>query len=240
MGEPERVGALPSGTSRVRWGLPDAFIAWIAGYVGAIAASPFLDPDLPSSQQSVGALLAVLAAQNSGVLVALVLLARTKGLGGLVPDFGLAVRASDGGWVVLGVVLSLVLQLALLPIAELGRLDEPAQEVTRIFERARGLEAVLFALGVVVLGPVVEELLYRGLLLRGLARRLPPTVAVLASALVFALVHVIGDTGAGPIVPALFALGVLAGWRALETGSLSQPILLHSGFNLVTAILILS
>ena len=81
-----------------------------------------------------------------------------------------------------------------------------------------------------------EELLFRGLLLRSLARRVTALQAVTISALVFALAHPLFDPSLGTlaVVPALFALGAVSGVVALRTGELSRSILLHVGFNLLT------
>jgi membrane protease YdiL (CAAX protease family) len=240
MAQPERVGVGPSPAVRIRWGLPDALVAWLVGVATTVVvAAPFVDPDQPDSQQVV-ALLVGLLAQSAGVVGWLALVARRKGRGGLTGDFGLAMRPRDLGWVALGLGLSLVAGLLLLPITDLAGVRASEQEVVKLFERARGLEVPFFALSVVVVAPVAEELLFRGALLRALVRLTSPTVAVLASALVFALVHFLGDEDAGLYIPAFLLLGILSGWRALRTHELSQSILLHAGFNLLAAIQILS
>jgi uncharacterized protein len=125
-------------------------------------------------------------------------------------------------------------------VTELAGLEDSTQEVVRTFEdTANVAEQVLFVVGVVVVAPIGEELLFRGAVLRGLMRRTTPEIAVLLSAFVFALVHLAGDPGTGYYVPALFLLGLVSGWRAARTGSLSQSIFLHCGFNLFAAALIL-
>jgi uncharacterized protein len=90
----------------------------------------------------------------------------------------------------------------------------------------------------VLLAPVVEELVFRGLLLRALLRRMDVTGAVVVSSLAFALVHVIGDPSLGSlaVVPGLLGIGMVAAVLAVRSGSLSQPILLHVGFNLLTTL----
>jgi membrane protease YdiL (CAAX protease family) len=239
MGQPERAGAsAPAGP--VQWGLPDALIAWFFGLVVSLVASaPLLDARRPDTQQ-VPALLAALVGQGLGVIVAVAFIARRKGLGSLRRDFGFELRARDIGWLGIGVLVSVAAGWALVPITDLAHHHGSTQEVVRLFERAHGVEVPLFALGVVVLAPIAEELLFRGVLLRALVRRTTPGLAVFATALVFALVHVVGDPGTGYYVPAFLALGLLSGWRAQRTGNLSQSIFLHMGFNLLASILILS
>jgi uncharacterized protein len=64
----------------------------------------------------------------------------------------------------------------------------------------------------VIVAPVTEELLFRGLLLRGMLSRHRPAVAVLLSAFLFAAIHL----NPWQFLSALF-LGVLFGWIYLRT-----------------------
>jgi len=240
----------PAPAVALRWGLPDALIAWVAGFVCALlaivpiaimAASRAQVPDsgIPTDLE-VPALILGLVAQNLGIIGTLALIARTKGRGSLRADFGLSVRSRDLAWVAAGLGFSLVAGWMLLPITELADLSGSSQEVVRQFENANGIEVPLFALGVVLLAPLAEELLFRGALLRGLVRRTTPARAVFLSALIFALVHVIGDPDTYYYVPAFLLLGLVSGWRAMKTGNLSQSVMLHVGFNLLASILIVS
>jgi hypothetical protein len=89
---------------------------------------------------------------------------------------------------------------------------------------------------------VVEELLFRGALLRALLRRTTPAGAIFVSAMVFALVHPLGDPEVGSVivVPAILALGLVSGYLAVRSGNLSRSIMLHMGFNLLTVALVLA
>lgn len=78
----------------------------------------------------------------------------------------------------------------------------------------------------VIVAPVTEELLFRGVILRGLAMRVGSGVAVLVSALLFALVHL----NPWQFLTA-FPLGLLLGWWYLRTGSLTPCILGHALLN---------
>ena len=59
------------------------------------------------------------------------------------------------------------------------------------------------------------------------------------SALVFALIHLV-DPDTYYYLPAFLLLGLVSGWRAVVTGSITQSVLLHAGFNLVASILIVT
>jgi membrane protease YdiL (CAAX protease family) len=89
-----------------------------------------------------------------------------------------------------------------------------------------------------LLAPFFEELLFRGMLLRALRRRLDVAPAIAVSALSFALIHPLLDPTLATftVVPALFLLGVLSGILAVRSGELSQSIWLHVGFNLLTTL----
>ena len=96
---------------------------------------------------------------------------------------------------------------------------------------AHGTGARLLTVAVVVvLAPIAEEVVFRGVLLPGLAQRLTPTSALLWSALIFALFHV-PSHGAGAVAPGLLAL--VFGWARLRTGGLAAPIALHTTNNLL-------
>jgi membrane protease YdiL (CAAX protease family) len=236
---------------RLRWGIPDALLAWLAGFLGALLALVVMavyiaatrthvpDDGIPKDLE-VPALLLSLLAQNLAIIGALAFIARTKGLGSLRTDFGLRILPRDLAWVAAGLLLSLVAGWMLLPITELAGLKDSSQEVVKQFESANGIEVPLFALGVVLLAPLAEELLFRGALLRGLLRRTDPTRAVFVSALAFALVHVLLDPETIYYVPAFLLLGLVSGWRATKTGNLSQSVMLHVGFNLLASILIVA
>ena len=70
--------------------------------------------------------------------------------------------------------------------------------------------------------------------------KVTPATAILVSAVVFALVHYIGDPNTLPFLPALTGLGVVLAIVALRTGDLSTSIFMHAGFNLTTTILFLA
>lgn len=77
-----------------------------------------------------------------------------------------------------------------------------------------------------VLAPVLEEMLFRGLILRGLLTRYPPSVAIIHSAALFGLAHLnIYQFTVG------FSTGLLLGLAWQRTRSLWPCMLLHAGFN---------
>ena len=94
---------------------------------------------------------------------------------------------------------------------------------------------------IVILAPLTEELLFRGLLLNFFQNRFGSKIAVILSGLLFAAFHYSHSQGLGNI-SLLFALsffGVMLGIFYLMTASLIYPIMLHAIFNLLSSLRIL-
>ncbi len=91
----------------------------------------------------------------------------------------------------------------------------------------------LALLGMVVLGPLVEEIVFRGLLFGALAPRLGVLGAAALGAILFGAAH--GDL---VLFPSLAALGFVAALSYAATGNLTVPVALHV-FNNVFASAIL-
>ena len=81
---------------------------------------------------------------------------------------------------------------------------------------------------VVVIAPIGEEIIFRGVLLPGLSQHMRPTIALVTSAAIFGLFHV-PSHGIGAMIPGM--LGLVFGWARLRTGGLTAPILLHAANN---------
>jgi len=84
-----------------------------------------------------------------------------------------------------------------------------------------------FALAVVVLAPIFEELLYRDRLIIALRDRAGPALAVLVSAALFALPHLEAWSVLGS-----WMVGLVLGALRLASRSLSLCVALHAGLNL--------
>ncbi len=81
--------------------------------------------------------------------------------------------------------------------------------------------------------PLGEELLFRGLFLRGFLLRYGPVPALAFSSLLFAIVHLNPWGFVG-----IFLMGWLLGWLVLRSGSLWPSILLHGLYNLSSILLL--
>jgi glutamate-5-semialdehyde dehydrogenase len=81
----------------------------------------------------------------------------------------------------------------------------------------------------VVIAPLTEELVFRGLILRGLLGRWRPAMAILASAFLFALTHF--NPAQAPVA---LMLGALLGWIYVRTRSLGLCMIGHALNNAAT------
>lgn len=228
----------PAASGEVRWGIGDFLWIWPAGIVVSVVLASVGYGISGDKVGSPGALTTALAAggQFGTWIVAMVFVSRAKGRGSLTRDFGLVVHAKDAWALLAGIALLVVLNLMVLPIRNLAGREN--QDVVDQLEKAGGVKLAVLVLVAGLLAPVCEELLFRGLLQRSLRRRLAPGPAIAITAAAFALAHPLLDWSLGTlsIVPALFALALISGVAAEETGDLSVSILLHVGFNLVTVI----
>jgi uncharacterized protein len=83
--------------------------------------------------------------------------------------------------------------------------------------------AILFGC---IAAPLLEEMLFRGIILRSFLRQYSKTASILGSAALFAIAHL----NVYQLVTA-FAVGIVAGWLYERTRSLWPCILLHASYN---------
>ena len=91
--------------------------------------------------------------------------------------------------------------------------------------------AFMQILTVGIVGPIAEELLFRGLMLGSLSKHCNKWLAIVATSLVFGLVH-------GHPIAIIYAscLGILMGWLYCKTESLLAPIIFHMIYNLFSVL----
>lgn len=136
-------------------------------------------------------------------------------------DLGLALIA----WIAI-VASSLIVYLLLRPIA--GSLSDSTRQILTIATDAKRLRdqpasawAIAIPRGCLIV-PLFEELLFRGLLLEWLRKRLVNSYAIVVSAVLFAAMH------AYPIVmPYAFLAGLFMGWVRIKTGSTFNTLIMH-------------
>ncbi|WP_294628335.1 CPBP family intramembrane glutamic endopeptidase [uncultured Bacteroides sp.] len=77
-------------------------------------------------------------------------------------------------------------------------------------------------LAIAIVGPVIEELLFRGAVTKALLQQYAPRKAILISALLFGVFHL----NPAQMLPA-FCIGILLGWIYYKSGSLIPCIFMH-------------
>lgn len=223
-----------------RWGLGDAAVGWLAGQIGGLLTVTLVlalggysideFDELPLGLIVVGQV-----GLWAGLLGVPLVVSRTKG-NGMVADFGLRVTRTDP---VIGGLWGFLAQFPLIPLLywpilqladfDADDLSAPARELT---ERAVDpFGVVMLVVFVGVAAPIVEEIFYRGMLQRSLARRFGPHVAVVGTAVVFGVSHM-------QVLqfPALVLAGLIFGILAQRSGRLGPAIAAHMVFNMVTVV----
>ncbi|QZQ56076.1 CPBP family intramembrane metalloprotease [Curtobacterium sp. TC1] len=104
---------------------------------------------------------------------------------------------------------------------------------------------VVSAIGVCLVSPVLEEIVFRGVMQRRLSAELTPRtrfLAVLVTAFAFALMHLAISTPASSVAGfevfvTTFVLGLLTGTLVAMTGRIGGAVLAHVLFNTVAVVL---
>jgi membrane protease YdiL (CAAX protease family) len=233
-----------AGERPVRWGFGDALIGWVVAQVGGLVAFGIVvaltgvDAD-SSDDLSLGWIAVAQVGLWAGLLGVPWLAARLKG-NGLVRDFGLRFKGWDP---LIGTGVGLATQFVLIPLIYLPififfdvtseELEEPARGLT---DRATDpVGVILLVLVVGLAAPVIEEIFYRGLVLRSLENRFGVWPAIVGSAVMFGASHFQGLQ-----FPALTAFGVVLAYVTHRTGRLGPAIVAHMAFNLVTVVFLVT
>lgn len=221
------------------WRYFDVVIVFFAGAFAAMFAAAVIvgtgtDPFTPVPFS------AIFVTQAGGSFLAVWLLSRSRGSGSLAADVGLIVEPSDWWGVFAGIGIQIVIALLSAPlIVWLWPDGPPSQGVAQVAAASETLMEQLAVLGAVVIAaPIIEEIIFRGMLLSILRRSLSRWPAIVVSAAIFAGVHLL-DPDAVAVVPGLFVLGIVLGYVALRRGDLSLAIAIHSGINLLAAVTLL-
>jgi len=225
--------------------LYSVFLAYLLGMAAQVGLSLLLRLCLPpATRQGMGsaAILVSIPLALVPLVPAWLVFRRGQARTGVtLADVGLRGRGALAGaaWGVGAYAASQPVLLATLQLSQwlFRGLDTPTNPAITEFVRSSSALAhgVLF-LQAVLIAPVVEEALFRGVFLQALLPRLGPAGSVLVSAGLFALLHPQLPTG----FLGLFALGAIFGVVFLLRGSLVPCILAHAINNgLILAYLVL-
>ena len=90
------------------------------------------------------------------------------------------------------------------------------------------MSIVVTYLGLGVVAPVGEEVIFRGIIQRVFGRNMRGVLAVVLAGLFFGIMHL-----APTLLPSMFVFGVFLGYLFFATSNLTYPILAHCTFNTV-------
>lgn len=170
-------------------------------------------------------------------IVAMTLASQKDGSGHFVNDYQARFKPLD----ILGVPIGVLSQLVIVPLVykpletiweDTFTDDKLSENAKDLVDRAHGGGMVLLVIMVCVCAPIVEELVYRGLLQGSFSARFNHVPAWLVASAIFALIHF------RPVeYPGLFVIGLVCGYCAMSTGRLGMAMACHVGFN-VTGLLL--
>jgi membrane protease YdiL (CAAX protease family) len=111
------------------------------------------------------------------------------------------------------------------PIVNSFPIPDFMKEMIEQFVNQKG---VFSFIAIVIAAPVIEEFIFRGIILDGLLKKYSPTKSILISSILFGIVHL----NPWQFISALI-LGLFSGWVYYRTKKLTLSILIHSINNLI-------
>jgi membrane protease YdiL (CAAX protease family) len=134
-------------------------------------------------------------------------------------------RKGDFCWCMTPSIMSLSL-LAVIILWPLSTLLLP-EELLDFFTDMYTSSSLSLCLALVITGPVLEEWLFRGLILNGSLKHTTPARAIIYSTLLFAFSHMVPSQ-----IVAAIIIGSGIGWLYYKTGSIIPALLVHVMFNM--------
>lgn len=235
-----RAQGWPPGPPEVRWGLGAAVATFLVAQFLAIAGGTVVVATVLGGEVPDPLPLRWLPLLNLGLWIGYlggsIVVSRLLGQG-WGRDFGIGGTVADYA---VAVVAAVATQLLAIPglyrlLGDLVSGDPGASARDLVLQADTPGEIAVLVLAVVVMAPLAEESMFRGLLLSAAVRRFGLWVGILASSLVFMIVHQDPATWPGLL---LFAL--VLSWLTARTGRLGPAIAAHAAFNLTTVVTILA
>lgn len=166
--------------------------------------------------------------------------ARRWGSGSLRDDFGIRFRWSDAGWGPVIWLAAICGEIAAAIVVD--NLGIPLQGNTESIDDLSSERGVIIAILItaVVVAPIVEEIMFRGVVLRGLSSKLPVGVAIGVQGVLFGAAHVDPSRGTGNIglVILLSTVGAVFGGAAVLLRRIGPTIIAHAVFNSVVMLIV--
>ena len=226
---------------QARISVPQAFGVWAATWIagnllgaGVVAATGYSS----TTDAPVWVSMVLAATLWTPMLIGLWLLSDRLDARPFADEYGLRFKLVDLIGIPVGVLAQLVVvRLVYWPlergwpdIFSRSRVERNARD---LYDQAHGGWLVGLVVIVVIGAPIVEELMYRGLLQGAMVRRFNDAVAVVAVAAFFAAIHFRWVE-----FPGLFVFGLILGVCALRTRRLGMGIAAHMAFNATGLLLV--
>lgn len=128
------------------------------------------------------------------------------------------------------IVTTISLQFGVgMPITELIPMNDYFKEL--FAELSESMTNIWGFISAVILAPLLEEFIFRGIILNGLLKKVSPIKAILLSSFLFAFVHL----NPWQFVSA-FLIGLIMGWVYFKTGNLLYAIFIHFTNNFLASL----
>lgn len=248
---PELPPPVPGAPAAIEWRLSHFVLAFVGGVLAANMMFAFLAVDMQAGLVDVDAVSAnqlfglVIPAQHFGsLLVVGVIIAVRRSTPASSLGFELEFR--QGWWTLAGAGLAIIVGLLTVPLASLvGVENNPQQAVEEFSEVSSGVPLLAAVLTLVVLTPITEEIMYRGILQRAVGRRLSTVPMLAVTTTIWGLAHLLDPADADSpwwaqalvtFVP-ISIFGLVAAIVTLrQRGRLGRAVFLHAGWNLLGVI----
>ncbi|MGB8862189.1 MAG: CPBP family glutamic-type intramembrane protease [Ilumatobacteraceae bacterium] len=167
---------------------------------------------------------------------------RRWGSGNARADIGFSIRWADAGWGPLTWVACFTAEAVVAVVVTATKI--PFQNNTDQISAARDNPGYIVPMLIlaVIAAPIVEEIVFRGLVLRGLLSRVGPVVAVGAQGVLFGLAHFDPARGVRNIglILVLSTVGVMFGGACYLLRRLAPTMLAHAILNGIAMAVVLS
>ncbi|MBL7188523.1 MAG: CPBP family intramembrane metalloprotease [Phycisphaerae bacterium] len=222
------------------------FILWLGTSLAAIVVEE-LYPDLPNWQRAI--VDNIVSCVGAILMVAVITILAWAHFARRLKGFGLNFRALPrdlltaplyllAAWPLIMVTIWLTINIAQLVSGHDYQM-QPHQQLKLAAQHPQLALHVLIFVGAVVIGPVFEELFFRGIIQTMLLSYVPikskAWIAIAITSVLFALMHEELSHR-----PALFVLGACMGYAYEKSGSLWRPIFIHAIFNATNVIATMS
>jgi membrane protease YdiL (CAAX protease family) len=163
-----------------------------------------------------------------GMVATCALVSRLLGTGSLVRDFGFRIRGIDPAWAIVTLMASFVARIAFVLIFTPSDTNKATDNINDNITQNHGV-LVVFLVAALVGAPLFEELVFRGVIQRGLTRLAGKWVAIVAQGVLFGFYHVVGAFELASVlyVGTLSIIGIVFGVAADRTGRLGPTMLAH-------------